>query len=54
MNDFCEELEALRAGRYEDVGGPASLCEDEYVAKAPFAQSIARILSKKASALTQT
>jgi eukaryotic-like serine/threonine-protein kinase len=53
MNDFYDDLERLRAERYDDVFGPASLCEDEYVAKAAFAQNIARILSKKAIALTK-
>jgi serine/threonine protein kinase len=53
MTDFHEDLERLRAERYGEVGGPVSLCDDQYAAKAPFAQSVARILTKKATALTQ-
>jgi eukaryotic-like serine/threonine-protein kinase len=51
MNDFCEDLERLRGGRFNEVQGPVAVCEDEYVPKAPFAKSIARILTKKAAAL---
>jgi serine/threonine protein kinase len=53
MSDFYEDLERLRADRYDEIGGPVSMCEDEYVAQAAFSQSIARILAKKAAALTR-
>jgi eukaryotic-like serine/threonine-protein kinase len=54
MSDFCEDLERLRLERYGDIAGPTALCEDVYVAKAPFAQSIARVLTKKAGVLALT
>jgi serine/threonine protein kinase len=53
MSDFYEDLERLRSERHDDVTGPVLLCVDEYAAKAPFAQSVAKILVKKAVALTQ-
>jgi serine/threonine-protein kinase len=51
MGDFGEDLERLRLERYEEVSGPTAVCDDVYVPKAPFAQSIARILTKKAGGL---
>ncbi len=53
MSDFREDLERLRAGRYGDVAGPTALREDVYVAKTPFAESVARILFRKAAALVR-
>jgi serine/threonine-protein kinase len=53
MSDLREDIEGLRSGRYEDVQGPTALCEDVYLPKTEFAESVARILVKKAKALAQ-
>jgi hypothetical protein len=54
MSDFCEDIERLRLGQYGDIVGPTAVCDDVYVPKAPFAQSIARVLTKKAGVLALT
>jgi serine/threonine-protein kinase len=54
MSDFCEDIERLRLGQYGDIVGPTAVCDDVYEPKAPFAQSIARVLTKKAGVLALT
>jgi serine/threonine-protein kinase len=46
MHDFIEDLDAVMRG--EDIAGPSSLWDDVYVPQSPFAESIARILWRKA------
>jgi serine/threonine-protein kinase len=46
MHDLVEDLDALLAG--EDIAGPSSLWDDVYVPQSPFAESIAKVLWKKA------